>query len=853
MNQSDVSEKFFHVESKKLCRSAKGIYVAAQEADRGGDEELAFIFYMRYITIIKSLQKKADFRSKQTELSALFGGNDCLRNALNTAEALRRSLISRFNERDNPKRTPSTETLPAINSQQNGSSNKSRSPISVPDLSQNDSCRGFVSTKELFRIIEDGQNNVLIIDCRPENDFNESKLKYIHCVNVPEEIIRNGISAGTIQSQLSTESKALWAYRSIKEDIILMDWDSETNHLNAPISTLKNILLHWDPDVHYKNPILILNGGYGGFMDFYPTLTTNSRNRRSRTHFESEIDINLDDIEYSNIHEVPMRDERIFHQLNDVPIVDRSSKAAAEKLYSEELQQKREKLLDEQIDNEQNLLDKIMELKNENIQKYDGDVTKLEEARLNINNERIELEDKQDELEQLKLKYDRLQQQLQAEQAAHEQFRNSVDSTMNAEIEKRIAEKEATENELRIKRKREAEDIEKKQRESEMVARARLTKPKLPAFDRGAKPQRIIRDDDNVIRNFSGQGHASGPGLTGLVNLYNNCYMNNIVQCLSNTTDLAEYFLSDRYKPHINRASETHGRIVEELAALFKEIWCKQFAHIASIDFRNTVGHYHAMFSGPDHQDSHEFLRILIDWMHLDLETLSPEIPRGSLTAADKAWLTFVKNKESAIFRLFYGQFKSTLKCVECKCESATYDCFSDLSLQVPSVSREVTSTDIDKCLDNFFYGEYIDDWECPKCKEKRRAIKKLDISKLPKILVIHFKRFQVDLNGCGMLVNSSKKQINISFPLVGLNMSKHIAPSAKAINQTKQLYNLYGVSNHYGTLTAGHYTAFCKSRVLQKWFKFDDKKVTQLDPSGIQSSAAYILFYTNDSSLLLS
>lgn len=71
-------------------------------------------------------------------------------------------------------------------------------------------------------------------------------------------------------------------------------------------------------------------------------------------------------------------------------------------------------------------------------------------------------------------------------------------------------------------------------------------------------------------------------------------------------------------------SSETHGRIVDELAALFKEIWRKQNAHIASSDFRNAIGHYHTMFSGSDHQDSHEFLRILIDWMHLDLETLSP-------------------------------------------------------------------------------------------------------------------------------------------------------------------------------------------------------------------------------------
>ncbi len=71
------------------------IYRAAQSAERGGDEELAFILYMRYINIIKSLQKKADFRNKQAELTEMFGGNKNLLNALDTAEALQKSLIPR--------------------------------------------------------------------------------------------------------------------------------------------------------------------------------------------------------------------------------------------------------------------------------------------------------------------------------------------------------------------------------------------------------------------------------------------------------------------------------------------------------------------------------------------------------------------------------------------------------------------------------------------------------------------------------------------------------------------------------------------------------------------------------------
>lgn len=278
------------------------------------------------------------------------------------------------------------------------------------------------------------------------------------------------MSAGTIQSKLSDESKALWGYRSVKEQVILMDWESDDENISQPISILKNILLNWDPDVEYENPILILSGGYGGFMDFYPALTTKNINRRPKK-FDTAMEIvNLEEIEYSTFHEVPMRDDRIFQPMNNVPQIDRSSKAAAEKLYStEQLLQEREKLLDRSLLNEQNILDKITELKDENIQKYDGDEEKLHEAELNINNERMELEDQQEELLRIKLDYDRIQQQLKEEIAKNEQYRMDVDSTINAEIEKRIAEKERQAEELREKRKREAHEVvEKKRRESEV-------------------------------------------------------------------------------------------------------------------------------------------------------------------------------------------------------------------------------------------------------------------------------------------------------------------------------------------------------------------------------------------------
>lgn len=108
------------------------------------------------------------------------------------------------------------------------------------------------------------------------------------------------------------------------------------------------------------------------------------------------------------------------------------------------------------------------------------------------------------------------------------------------------------------------------------------------------------------------------------------------------------------------------------------------------------------------------------------------------LSAADKAWMEFVKSKESYILNLFYGQIKSTVKCKVCTQESATYESFSNLSLELPKASNKC---DIQQCLNLYFFGEQISGWKCPKCNEERDAIKKLDISKLPPILVIHFKR----------------------------------------------------------------------------------------------------------------
>lgn len=78
------------------------------------------------------------------------------------------------------------------------------------------------------------------------------------------------------------------------------------------------------------------------------------------------------------------------------------------------------------------------------------------------------------------------------------------------------------------------------------------------------------------------------PGITGLKNLGNSCYMNSIIQCLSNTTNLAKYFTDNSYADDLNTSNDnmTQGQVVEEVAQVIKALWRGQYKSISPHDLK---------------------------------------------------------------------------------------------------------------------------------------------------------------------------------------------------------------------------------------------------------------------------
>ncbi|KAI1892727.1 hypothetical protein AGOR_G00136520 [Albula goreensis] len=150
---------------------------------------------------------------------------------------------------------------------------------------------------------------------------------------------------------------------------------------------------------------------------------------------------------------------------------------------------------------------------------------------------------------------------------------------------------------------------------------------------------------------------------------------------------------------------------------------------------------------------------------------------------------------------------------------------------------KKKTTVALRECIQLFTTMETLgehDPWYCPNCKKHQQATKKFDLWSLPRILVVHLKRFSY--NRCWR----DKLDTVVDFPIRDLNMSEFVCdPKA-----SPYVYDLIAVSNHYGGMGGGHYTAFAKNEVDEKWYYFDDSSVSSATEDQIVTKAAYVLFY---------
>lgn len=358
-------------------------------------------------------------------------------------------------------------------------------------------------------------------------------------------------------------------------------------------------------------------------------------------------------------------------------------------------------------------------------------------------------------------------------------------------------------------------------------------------------------------------------GTTGLKNLGNTCYMNSTLQCISATIPLARFFKDGSYKRCINRVNPlgTKGALAETTADLVKTMWEGGYAFVAPHTFREAICRFAPQFRGSDQHDAQEFLGFLLDGLHEDLNLVTHKPPPIEMSAAREAelealptqlasareWEIYKRRDNSVIVELFQGQYRSRLQCLTCGTTSTTYNTFMYLSLPIPT-GRGMSKVSLTQCLDAFLKEEIMekdDAWNCPKCKTRRKATKRLSIARLPPILLIHLKRFSFK----GPF--SDKLEAFVQYPLYGLDLTNYLPaplesssnhhykkPSSKNHHHSgpSSVYDLYAVCNHFGSLSSGHYTAFVRSQ--KDWYNIGDSRVSKTDENAVKARSAYLLCF---------
>lgn len=243
-------------------------------------------------------------------------------------------------------------------------------------------------------------------------------------------------------------------------------------------------------------------------------------------------------------------------------------------------------------------------------------------------------------------------------------------------------------------------------------------------------------------------------GTSGLVNLGNSCYMNSIIQCLSNCEDFRSFIIGSeliskliKYEKNYNLGEKNvDNNLSFQLRKILINIWNSSFYSFRPISFKTLFGKKIELFQNTNQQDSQEALLCILDSIHEEIAIEAKIIPNLKNINYDlldelhndedvniqhilyiikknkidylmyKSVKDFISShqKYSLINNLFEGRIINQLTCSETSGIKVNFESFFYFSLAIPNDSNELDeiSSEDDSSSDNSSDNDNDDDGE---------------------------------------------------------------------------------------------------------------------------------------------
>ena len=336
------------------------------------------------------------------------------------------------------------------------------------------------------------------------------------------------------------------------------------------------------------------------------------------------------------------------------------------------------------------------------------------------------------------------------------------------------------------------------------------------------------------------------PNLVGLQNIGATCYMNATLQALSNTKLLTDFFLT-KYKFDANAYNK---KMANEYYKVLINLWSdkKKNGDYPPYDFKQAISEENPLFAGIQANDSKDLINFLLERFHQELNYAKKSNNDNEIVNVNqmdemqtlKVFIEdYFKNNKSIILDCFYGILETRSKCSGCNITKYNFQIYSFLEFPLQEVNnymyqngRRMSLINLYECFD---YYQKIDlmngqnQMYCNICNENKDTYYGTTIYSLPNYLIINLNRGKGAVYSCKVVFPETLNLLNYVTFKDGITAMK-----------------LYAVICHIGPSSmSGHFIAYCRHRINDKWYKYNDSFVTECTkPQEYNEGMPYILFY---------